>query len=88
MDGLNVKNQRDSFSLKNNIISTLMEFKKIFKNNKFKVMIREDYYNVIGRFGMFHTIIDITGANIEINDNVSLKVAPIYINPNIRREYI
>lgn len=88
MDGLNVKNQRDSFSFKNNIISVLMEIKKIFKNNKFKVKIRNNNYNIIGRFGMFHSIIDVTGANTELKDIVSLQVAPIYINSNIRREYI
>ena len=88
MDGLNVKNQRDSFSLKNNILSVLMEIKKIFKNNKFKVKIRNDNYNIIGRFGMFHSIVDVTGANVEVKDSVSLQVAPIYINSNIRREYI
>lgn len=88
MDGLNIKNQRDSFNLKNNILSVLIEFKKIFKNNEFKVKIRNSNYNVIGRYGMYHSIIDITGANVETKDNVTLDVAPIYINSNIRREYI
>lgn len=88
MDGINVKNQRDSFSLKNNILSVLMEIKKVFKNNDFKVIIRNGYYNVVGRLGMYHTIIDVTGANIELKENVKLQVAPIYINSNIRREYI
>ena len=88
MDGINVKNQRDSFNLKNNIISVLIEIKKFFKNNNFKIIIRNDYYNVIGRFGMFHSIVDITGTDIELNEKVNLQVSPIYINSNIRREYI
>ncbi len=88
MDGVNIKNQRDSFSLKNNIISVLMEIKKIFKNNNIKVKIRNSNYNVIGRLGMFHIIADITGAEVEVKDSVTLEIAPIYINSNIRREYI
>ena len=88
MDGLNIKNQRDSFNLKNNVLSVLMEIKKIFRDNSFKVKIKNDKFTVIGRYGMFHTIIDITGAEININEDVILEVAPIYINSNIRREYI
>ena len=88
MDGINIKNQRDSFNLKNNILSVLIEIKKIFKKTKFKVRIRNSSYNVIGRYGMYHSIIDVTGANIETKDDVTLEVAPIYINSNVRREYI
>lgn len=88
MDGINVKNQRDSFNLKNNIISVFMEIKKLFKIYSFKVIIRNNSYNVIGRLGMFHIIVDITGADVEEKNKVYLQVAPIYINSNIRREYI
>lgn len=88
MDGINVKNQRDSFSLKNNILAILMDVKKIFKNNLFKVKIRNNSYNVIGRLGMFHTAVDITSSEIELNDEAEIEIIPMYINSNIRREYI
>ena len=88
MDGINVKNQRDIYNLKNNIISVFMELKKLFKKNNIKVRIRNKEYNVIGRLGMFHIVVDITGADIKENENVYIESAPIYINPNIRREYI
>lgn len=88
MDGINVKNQRDIYNLKNNIISVFMELKKLFKKNNIKVRIRNKEYNVIGRLGMFHIVADITGADIKENENVYIESAPIYINPNIRREYI
>ncbi len=89
IDGLNVKNQRDSFNLKDNIISIGMEIKKLFTKPNLKVIIRNRKYNIIGRLGMYHAIIDITGANdLKIGDEVILNIAPIYTNLNIRREYI
>ena len=89
MDGFNLKNQRDSFSFKNNILSVCMEIKKVFTRPTLKVNINGKEYNVLGRLGMYHTIVDITGAeNITIGNEVILNVAPLYTNPNIRREYI
>ena len=89
MDGFNLKNQRDSFGFKNNIISVCMEIKKVFTRPILKVNINGKEYNVLGRLGMYHAVVDITGAeNITIGNEVILNVAPLYVNPNIRREYI
>ena len=66
-----------------------MEVKKLFTKPNLKVIIRDRKYNIIGRLGMYHTIVDITGADdIKIGDEVFLSIAPIYTNNNIRREYV
>jgi len=89
MDGFNLKKSRDSYSFKDNILSVGMEFKKIFTRPKLKATINDTEYEVVGRLGMYHAIIDITGANdINIGNEVVLKIAPLYTNTNIRREYI
>lgn len=88
MDGLNRKNARDSFSFKDNILSVLIEIKKIFKDNKIKVLINGKLYPVIGRLGMYHCVIDITGTDIKENDEVTLNITPLQTNENIKREYI
>jgi len=89
MDGLNVKNARDSFNFKDNILSVGIEVKKIFTKPNLKVIIRNRKYNIIGRIGMYHAIVDITESNdLKIGDEVILEIAPIYTNLNIRREYI
>jgi len=89
MDGLNVKNARDSFNFKDNILSVGIEVKKIFTKPNLKVIIRNRKYNIIGRIGMYHAIVDITESNdLKIEDEVILEIAPIYTNLNIRREYI
>lgn len=89
MDGLNRNKLRDDFSLKNNIISVGMEIKKIFKDNNLKVTINDKKYKIIGKLGMYHSIIDITDSNdIEVGDTVILDITPLQANDDIRREYI
>ena len=89
VDGLNKNKLRDDFSFKNNVISILMEIKKLFKNNSIKVKINNTEYNVIGRLGMFHAVIDITkSTDIKVGDEVELDITPLQANENIRREYI
>lgn len=48
-DGLFIKKSRDSFSFKDNVIATLIEIKKMFKDNSIKVKINDKYYKIIGR---------------------------------------
>ncbi len=89
IDGLNKNKLRDDFSLKNNLISLIMEIRKIFKDNSLKAEINGKQYKIIGKLGMYHAIIDITGTqNINIGDEVTLDITPIQTNDGIRREYI
>ena len=88
IDGLNLKNKRDSFSFKDNILSVCMELKKVFTRPRLQVKINNKIYNIIGRLGMYHSIIDITGAeDITVGNEVVVDIAPLYTNTNIRREY-
>ena len=89
MDGLNQGNKRDNFKFSNNIIAVLMEIKKLFKDNRLEAKINGKNYKIIGRLGMYHTIIDITDSeDIKIDDIVSLDITPLQTNDEIRREYI
>ncbi len=89
IDGLNKNKLRDDFSFKNNIISAILEIKKIFKDNSLKVEINGKKYKIIGKLGMYHAIVDISGENnINPGDEVILDIAPIQANDEIRREYI
>lgn len=88
-DGLNKDKLRDDYTFKNNLIAVGMEIKKIFKDNSLKVIINGNSYKILGKLGMYHCIIDITNSeNIEINDEVILKITPLQANDEIRREYI
>ena len=89
MDGFNKEVKRDNFKVSNNIIAVLMEIKKLFKDNRFEAKINGNSYKIIGRLGMYHSIIDITDSeNIKIGDSVILNITPLQTNDEIRREYI
>ena len=89
IDGFNLKKERDSFNLKDNILSVLIDIKKIFTNNHLKVKLKGKNYNIVGRLGMYHSTIDITDEKeVNIGDEVYFEVSPMYVNSNIRREYI
>lgn len=87
IDGLCKKKVRDVFSFKENILSVLIEIKKIFKDNTIKFKIGQEEYKVIGRIGMYHSVIDITGSDIKVGDQVIIKIPPLEVNDNIKREY-
>lgn len=70
-----------------NIVSVLIELKKLFKDNSIKVKIKDKDYKIIGRLGMYHAIIDITNSDVNIGDKVILDINPLNANSNIRREY-
>lgn len=36
---------------------------------------------------MYHTVVDITGADVKVGDQVFLEVPPLYVSDNIKREY-
>ena len=88
-DGFNKDKLRDNFSFKNNIVSVLFEIRKIFKDNSLKVKINDKQYKVIGRLGMYHAIVDITGSeNIDVGTEVDINISPLQANEEIRREYL
>lgn len=89
MDGFNKNKLRDDYSFKNNIIAIGMEIKKLFKDNSLKVIIDGREYKVIGKIGMYHSIIDITdNEKINVGNEVIISIAPLQANDEIRREYI
>ena len=89
IDGLGWAKEREVYNLKNNIKDIIKTILKLFKKEKFKVIINNKKYNTVGRFGMFHTVINIENDDIKVNDIVKIEDLHVaHANPNIRREYI
>ena len=87
-DGYNVTLKNDMFRFVDKLRNLKHLVFSLPKKQGLKVKIFEKEYPVIGKVGMFHIAVDITGSSLKIGDEVLLKANPIYINSNIRREYV
>ena len=63
------------------------DVKDAFKNKKLDVNINGEKCEVLGRLGMFHVSVDITGKTIKVNDEVHFEVSPMFVDSNITRDY-
>lgn len=91
-DGFNVREQRDMFRKRDKLRYIVRDIKDSFKDKSLYVEIKtnsKEYTKckVLGRVGMYHITVDITGKDVKIGDEVKLNVNPIFIQNTIRREY-
>ena len=95
-DGYNVREQRDMFRKIDRLRYVVRDIKDSFKDKSLYVNIlckkddQKEYTRckVLGRIGMYHLSVDVTGKNIEIGNEVKLDVSPMFVDSSIRREYI
>ncbi len=88
MDGYNITMNTDMFRFVDKLRGLSHSIKNFLKKTNLKVTINNRKYNVIGKVGMYHLAIDITGSDIKVNDFVYLDVNPLHVDGKIRREYI
>lgn len=86
-EGYNVGLKEDMFRFVDKLRNLYHDFKKLFKKEQLVVTINEKRYNVIGKLGMYHMAIDITGDDIKMEDEVYFNINPIYVDGALRREY-
>lgn len=87
-DGYNVKVDRDMFRTRDKIRYIVREIKNYFKKQELYVKINGTRCKVLGRLGMYHITVDITGKDIKINDEVIFDVSPMFVDSTITRDYI
>ena len=88
MDGYNISIKNDMFRFVDKLRNLSHSLKRFLKKESFKVNINNKNYNIIGKVGMYHIAIDITGSDVKINDLVYLDINPLHVDSKIRREYI
>lgn len=95
-DGYNVREQRDMFRKIDRFRYIVRDIKDAFKDKSLYVNIlckeeKEKKYKrckVLGRIGMYHISVDVTGKDVQVGDEVKLEVSPMFVDSSIRREYI
>ena len=87
-DGFNVIVKDDTYKFVDKLRRTKNSFTDIFKNIRPSITIKGKKYPIIGKIGMNHMTVDVTGTDVDINDEVLLEVSPMLVNGKIRREYI
>lgn len=87
-DGFNVKVDRDMFRPIDKLRYIIRDIKDAMKKQQIYVTINGEKCKVLGRLGMFHVSVDVTGKNVNINDEVIFMVSPMLVNNDIPRKYI
>lgn len=86
-DGVNVKVDKDMFRVIDKLRYILHEIKGLFKKQALYVKINGEDCKILGRIGMCHIAVDITGKNIKLDDKAQIAINPIYVNRDIERIY-
>lgn len=86
-DGFNVIVDRDMFRTIDKLRYIVRDVKDAFKDKKIYVTINGQKCEVLGRLGMFHVSVDITGKNVEINDEVHFNVSPMFTDSSLIKLY-
>ena len=88
IDGINLGTNQDMFRFVDKLRIFYHAAKDLIRKKKITVMINEKRYPVLGKIGMYHMVIDITGTDIKLDDEVLLSVNTLHIDSKVRREYI
>lgn len=87
-DGFNIKVDRDMFRPIDKLRYIVRDIKDATKKQQLYVKINGEKFKILGRLGMFHVTVDITGKEIKVNDEVTFEVSPMLVDSSIKREYI
>ncbi|MBR3255107.1 MAG: alanine racemase [Clostridia bacterium] len=85
MDGINVDTARDMFRPVDKLRYIVRDIKDAFKDNSMYVNINNQKCKVLGRIGTYHLTVDITGKNVNINDEIVLNINPKHVDSSLKR---
>ena len=86
-EGYHMRLASDMLSFKNKLRDVVQSIKRLFKDTKLYVEINNKKYPILGRIGMYHVTVDITGEDFKIGAIVKMKANPLYVDSSVRRLY-
>lgn len=87
MDGFGVEKTRDTFRFRDVLRYVYNDIKQVNKKLYVKLESKERV-RILGRISMFNIVVDLTGTDAKIGDNVYLEVNPILVDSSIEREFV
>lgn len=84
-DGFMTEKSQDTFRLRDVLRSIYNNLKSYGKKNY--ANINGTNYKIVGRVGMYNTVLDVTGGNVKVTDKVILNINPLLANSNITRDF-
>lgn len=88
MDGVNIQTGRDMFRNIDKLRYIIRDIKDALKKQKLYVKIKGQKCPILGRIGTYHVNVDITGKDVNIDDEVVFEVSLKHIDSSIKREWI
>ena len=86
-DGVNIQTGRDMFRKIDKIRYIVRDIKDSLKKQQLKVSINGQKCNILGRVGTYHITVDVTGKDVNINDEVVFDTSIKHVDSSIRREW-
>lgn len=80
-DGFGLTQEKEEIGLH----SVLSVFKQFLQKKKTYIKINGRVFRVIGKIGLSHTAVDITGSDVKTGDIASADISPLLVNPGIER---
>lgn len=87
-DGYNITIKEDMLRKVDKLRTLKHNLTGFFRKQTLKITINDKVYDIIGKVGMYHVTVDITGSNVEIGDIAKVNINPTYVDSKTRREYV
>ncbi len=82
-DGFGLTQDKEELALRN-VLSVLKQY---LQKKRTYVEINGINYRVLGKIGLSHTAVDITGSDVKTGDIAKADISPLLVNPKIERIY-
>lgn len=87
-DGYNITIREDMLRIIDKLRNLKHNLTDLLKKQTLKITINDKEYDIIGKVGMYHVTVDITGSDVKIGDIAKVNINPTYVDSKTRREYV